>query len=156
MERWRIGIETEPVDEGGWNDQIEDLLDALSRERTVVGAIGWSTSGPALGSVFEVRAPSAREALEIGLTAFERALEAIGADDVKIHQVKIEPEWFEGDDVLGAVDAARLLGISRQRFYQLQEKPGFPSPAAELARGALWRRGDIEAFAASRSRTAAR
>jgi len=151
VERWRIWVETEPVDEEDWSRHVDDLLDALSRERRVEGAIGWGSSGPVLGSVFEVRAATARKALEGGLDAFERALRATRAG-VAIRRIEVAPESFEDDELLGAVEGARVLGVSRQRFYQLQDQPGFPSPAAELARGALWRRADIEAFAASRSR----
>jgi predicted DNA-binding transcriptional regulator AlpA len=113
--------------------------------------VGWSTSGPTLGSIFNVEAPTARAALELGLDAFDTGLDAAGVD-VPIRRVELAPESFEDDHLLGAVEGARLLGVSRQRFYQLQKKPGFPAPAAGLARGALWRRADIEAFGASRSR----
>lgn len=154
MESWRIWIDTAPVDEDEWDRLVDDLQDALSLQRRIFGPVVRG-SGLALGGVCEVRAPSARKALEIGLTAFERAFDAIGVRDLSIQHVEIEPAWFEGDDVVGAVDAARLLGISRQRFYQLRGKLNFPAPAAELARGALWRRADIEAFAASRSRRVA-
>jgi hypothetical protein len=137
VESWRIWIDTAPVEKSEWERLVENLQDELSLQRKILGPVA-RASGLALGSVFEVGAPTARKALEIGLAAFERALEAIGVGDLAIRQLEIEPGWFEGDDVLGAVDGARLLGISRQRFYQLQEQPGFPAPAAELARGALW------------------
>jgi predicted DNA-binding transcriptional regulator AlpA len=70
---------------------------------------------------------------------------------VGIRRIEVAPDTYEPGTLLGATDIARLLGVSRQRFYQLMERPGFPAPATELARGALWRREDIEAFAASRS-----
>jgi len=155
MEPWRMWIETEPVEEAEWDRLIEDLLDALSRERRIYGVVGWGTAGPVLGSIFDVEARTVRKALGIGLDAFERALRTIDVEDLPIRRVEIAPESFQDDELLGAVDGARLLGVSRQRFYQLQDKPGFPQPAAELARGALWRRADIEAFAASRSRRVA-
>jgi len=154
MEPWRMWIETEPVDETEWDRLIEDLFDVLSRDRRVYGVVGWSTAGPVLGSIFNVEAPTAREAVERGLDVFERGLDALGID-VPIRRVEIAPESFGEDELLGAVEGARLLGVSRQRFYQLQKKPGFPTPAAGLARGALWRRTDIESFAASRSRRVA-
>ena len=150
MERWRIWIETDPVDQDEWSRLVDDLLEALSRQRKIRGAVGWGSAGPVLGSVFEVRAPTARRAIKIGLDAFERA--SSGLSDVPIRRVEVAPESFEHGELLGAVDGARMLGVSRQRFYQLQERPGFPAPAASLARGALWRRADIEAFAATRSR----
>jgi predicted DNA-binding transcriptional regulator AlpA len=88
-----------------------------------------------------------------GLEAFDRALGATAGDlDAGIRRIEVTPEAFEPETLLGATDIARMLGVSQQRFYQLMERPGFPAPATELARGALWRRQDIEAFAEVRSR----
>lgn len=150
MERWRIWIETFPIDPDGWSERVDLMLDSLSRARKVEGPVGWG-AGPTLGSVFELEAATARKALEVGLDAFERALAAAGESRDTIRRVEVAPESYEPSALLGATDVARLLGVSRQRFYQLQDRPGFPRSATELARGALWRREDIEAFAVSRS-----
>lgn len=44
----------------------------------------------------------------------------------------------------------RLGGISRQRTYQITEKPTFPQPLAELAQGKVWAAADVEAWIAER------
>ena len=151
MERWRVWIETHPVDAEGWSERVDTLLEALAHAQEIEGSVGWG-AGPALGSVFEVEAATAPEALGIGLEAFEGALEAAAGDlDVGIRRIEVGPDTYEPETLMGATDIARMLGVSRQRCYQLMERPGFPVPAAELARGALWRRRDIEAFASTRS-----
>ena len=150
MQRWRVWIQTEPIDPEGWPERVDELLEALTRARNVEGPAGWG-AGSTLGSVFEVEAETARKAIEIGLDAFERALVAASHPDAEIRHVEVAPEAYEPARLLGATDVARLLGVSRQRLYQLAERPGFPPPATQLARGALWRREDIEAFAATRS-----
>jgi predicted DNA-binding transcriptional regulator AlpA len=47
-----------------------------------------------------------------------------------------------------ASDMAKLLGVSRQRVYQIMEKdPTFPAPAARLSVGRVWEREAIEKWA---------
>jgi predicted DNA-binding transcriptional regulator AlpA len=51
-------------------------------------------------------------------------------------------------ELLGASEAAEVLGVSRQRVYQLVETySDFPKPVAQLGRGAIWKRSDIERWA---------
>ena len=149
MDRWRVWIETYPIDQATWSERVDGLLEALSRRRRIQGPVGWG-AGSTLGSVFEVKSSDARGALNIGLDAFEHALAAVGESNTTIRRVEVAPESYEPGGLLGATDVARLLGVSRQRLYQLAERSGFPLPADRLARGALWRREDIEAFAAAR------
>jgi len=47
--------------------------------------------------------------------------------------------------LVGAVEIAAMLGVTRQRIYQLtHEDPTFPQPEVELASGRVWKREDIE------------
>ena len=41
-----------------------------------------------------------------------------------------------------------MLGVSRQRVYQLAARPDFPEPVATLAQGKIWSIDDIEKWAA--------
>ena len=51
-------------------------------------------------------------------------------------------------ELLGLTEVAALVGISRQRVLQLiGTDPDFPAPAETLARGRVWRRGDIVKWA---------
>ncbi|MGH2717802.1 MAG: helix-turn-helix transcriptional regulator [Actinomycetota bacterium] len=54
------------------------------------------------------------------------------------------------DELVGVAEAARLLGVSRQRVHQIvQSNCEFPRPVAELSVGRIWRRADVEAWMAS-------
>jgi predicted DNA-binding transcriptional regulator AlpA len=46
-----------------------------------------------------------------------------------------------------------MLGVSRQRVYQLAAQPGFPQPVATLAQGKIWLIADIETWISTHRRT---
>lgn len=48
--------------------------------------------------------------------------------------------------LVGAHEIRHLLGVSRQRVYQLAARSDFPKPIAELAQGKIWDLEDIEAW----------
>jgi predicted DNA-binding transcriptional regulator AlpA len=50
----------------------------------------------------------------------------------------------------GAHEVRELLGVSRQRVYQLAARADFPKPIATLAQGKLWLLGDIEQWMTAR------
>src|SRR5205809_361383 len=57
-------------------------------------------------------------------------------------------------DVVGVAEIAQLLAVSRQRVHEIiRNDESFPEPAADLAAGRIWQRGDVEAWMASRHRT---
>jgi predicted DNA-binding transcriptional regulator AlpA len=45
------------------------------------------------------------------------------------------------------VEIAELLGVTKQRAYQIAEEKGFPAPLAEDARGRVWYRREVAAWA---------
>jgi len=56
-------------------------------------------------------------------------------------------------ELLGLTEVAALVDLSRQRILQLIESdPDFPEPVAELARGRVWDRKDIERWARASGR----
>ena len=152
--RWRIWIESDPIDAADWSRRVDVLLDALADHDQAIGPVGWGV-GRTLGSVFEVEAEDAHRAFVAGHRAFAQALDDAAGDlDVGIRRVEVTHAGFEPLDLVGATDIARILGVSRQRVYQLAERPGFPKPATSLARGALWSRGEIEAWRDERAERA--
>ena len=48
----------------------------------------------------------------------------------------------------GAHEIRELLGVSRQRVYQLAARADFPEPVAILAQGKVWAVDDIEQWIA--------
>lgn len=47
---------------------------------------------------------------------------------------------------VGVLEVAELLGVSRQRVFQLMKRADFPAPFATLACGQIWRKGDLSTF----------
>lgn len=156
---WRVAVESAPMRDPELARSLpEGLLEALLRDPRVTGPV---TSGPdAEGRVGATVAVDAADVLDAARTAAEavgEALERLGAPG-EIELLEVEPWGREVErtpELLGASDVAEILGISRQRVYQLlEERADFPRPAAGLARGWLWRRGEVEAWAARYRRTA--
>lgn len=50
--------------------------------------------------------------------------------------------------LIGAHEIRGLLGVSRQRVYQLASRADFPEPVAVLAQGKVWVTDDIEEWIA--------
>ena len=60
--------------------------------------------------------------------------------------VEVTPE------LVGVSEAAELLGWDRRRVATYVSRGAFPPPLATLASGRVWRREDVEAFGADRTR----
>ena len=67
---------------------------------------------------------------------------AAGADEALV--VEVVPA------LVGVTEAATLLGWDRRRVATYVERGAFPEPVAHLASGRVWRRADVESFAAKR------
>lgn len=52
--------------------------------------------------------------------------------------------------LVGAHEIRELLGVTRQRVYQLAALPDFPKPIARLAQGKVWMLRDVEAWISDR------
>lgn len=50
------------------------------------------------------------------------------------------------EEVMGAAEIGRLLGVSRQRVQQIIARPDFPAPATELAMGKIWLASEVRAW----------
>ena len=46
--------------------------------------------------------------------------------------------------LIGAHEIRDMLGVSRQRVYQLAGQSGFPKPVATLAQGKVWAVEEVE------------
>lgn len=54
--------------------------------------------------------------------------------------------------LVGAAEAAKILGVTRQRVAQLAVTAGFPQPEVELSGGRIWSRHAIERWAVDNQR----
>ncbi len=95
---------------------------------------------------------TARESIERAATATGLDLTAIGLEATTWTEYTRRLTETGIPALVGAVEVADMLGVSRARVHQLAERPDFPRPQLTLAAGKLWDRGEIEAFASTRSR----
>jgi hypothetical protein len=58
-----------------------------------------------------------------------------------------DPALMPKPSMLRLVDIAELLGATKQRAHQIAEEKGFPAPLAEDARGRVWSRYQVQAWA---------
>jgi hypothetical protein len=52
-------------------------------------------------------------------------------------------------ELAGVAEAAAILGWDKRRVATYARRGSFPEPVASLAGGRVWRRADVEAFAAA-------
>ena len=106
-----------------------------------------------LTAEYTVTAPTLRKATDEAL----RAARALPAKPTRLQVLPLD-EWVaeqkapQPRDLVGAAEAALVLGVSRQRVGQLVERRDFPSPIARLSAGPVWTRASIEAFGHSWTR----
>jgi predicted DNA-binding transcriptional regulator AlpA len=55
-------------------------------------------------------------------------------------------------ELMGPQEIGDLLGVSRQRVYQLTGRVDFPAPLAELAQGRVWDGTTVRAWAQKHGR----
>lgn len=58
-----------------------------------------------------------------------------------------------GVELMGTIEIAKILGITKQRVNQLALTDDFPKPLAKLSAGRIWDRADVEKWAAETGRT---
>jgi hypothetical protein len=105
------------------------------------------TSGVSLCTTWA--ASSVRVATQAVTRRLELASAAIGLDDeprsIRIHPSRVPDQIPE---LIALAEAARLLGVSRQRARQLALRPDFPAPVARLATGPVYLLEGVELFQA--------
>lgn len=57
------------------------------------------------------------------------------------------------DELVTGSEAARRLGISRERVRQLAERADFPKPLGRVGNAIVWRWADLAAWNGARGRT---
>lgn len=133
-------------------EQLITLDEAAEKEDGSVSARG--VDGP--GFTFRVTVPS--ESLEYATGGGIYMADSLARDhDGTIVGVVAETAELaekhalapSTPELLAATDVAELLGVSRQRVWQLQERPEFPEPYVRLGSGPVWTRPAIERFAES-------
>lgn len=81
------------------------------------------------------------------------------AAELRVARVDPEPARQTPEDpgsLVGVVEAAAILEVSKQRVAQLSQRPDFPPPVDRLRATPVWRSEEIRAYAWSRRRARAR
>jgi hypothetical protein len=73
--------------------------------------------------------------------------ELAGSQVKTLAAFQAEVEQPNYPDLVSSAEAAKILGVTRQRVHQLhRDHPEFPTPLYELRTGPLWVRAGIEGF----------
>lgn len=151
MRTYRVDMESTelPVEYEEWVERLERFIEVLENDPLTMGAVAAGAIGR-LGTVFVVEADSFSEATTIADASFDLAIEVAAGDlepEVHSERLLIEFEDYQPLELIGAGEAAEILGVKRQRLYQLRELYlDFPAPVATPKRGALWDRRAIVAW----------
>ncbi len=141
MTSWSVQVEAGPPDHPLTDDDMMDITHAVA---------GVCTFTPdRIAAAFHLDAPTLRQAVD---QALRRAATGLPS---RPHTIRVLPtdryaaevEHPEHLDLVGATEAAEILGVSRQRVGQLaRDHAGFPAPIASLAAGPVYTRASIVAF----------
>jgi predicted DNA-binding transcriptional regulator AlpA len=164
---WLVTAESEPVKASSWDRLQDELLDALTRVPSIHGVVGWGRIGR-LGAVYSVEGDSIDEAVGPAMKAFVRALKMVGGpppagvsvesfteEDLEPSPIRVVRERGRPTptQLLTASEVGDLLGVSRQRVYQLiGEHMDFPRPWSQVRGRALYDRAAVEQWRSSWAR----
>ncbi|MGH8867121.1 MAG: hypothetical protein ACRDYU_03885 [Actinomycetes bacterium] len=149
---WAVHVSA-PVLHGETTEATWDSLTAALERYSP--ALGLTADGRRLSAQLTVLGEkSAPDAVVAAANALEEAATAAGLvlDDPDTFEVQPWAEFEramstpEAPDIVSAVEAAEILGVSRQRLHQLRAREDFPTPLYELRTGPLWTRAGIELF----------
>ncbi len=57
------------------------------------------------------------------------------------------------EDLVTGAEAARRLGLSRERVRQLASRPEFPEPVGRIGNAIVWRWAEVEKWSRTRKTT---
>jgi predicted DNA-binding transcriptional regulator AlpA len=149
---WSVFVKAQgddPVGEVMSTERLEAFAERLRAHDTVVGGgadhydAQLSLEGDGLAGVVTAALAVFDEArAAVGLPAWPY-VELETKTEAALDEELAKPPFPE---VVGATEAARMLGVSRQRLYQLAEREDFPPPMVQLAAGPVWLTNSILAF----------
>ena len=151
---YSVGIEAQGPALNADDPRIDDLVDALEaidRASGPVVSLGGLANGP--GVRLSVQAPDPVAGTALAIEVFHEGLDKAGIERHPIARLETMTEEFldqwlaqPGTQYVGVAEIATILGVSKQRVYELRRKPEFPKPVAELAAGPVWNRVTLNNF----------
>ena len=143
MTMWVVTLEYSTSADQETLDRWDDLLDA--QEATVMPA----ADGGARVSVWT---EGSSDPLDAALRARTLVATVIGGPPNRVSVMTAEDYEQQANaptlpELVAGPEIGELLGITRQRVFQLQATDNFPAPLVRLRTGPVWDRRAIEAYA---------
>lgn len=146
-----LGTDQPSAEEADALRNVDGLFDVLADYAPAV------STGPSDYSVqLAVEADNPGKAVAFATHLLAHAVRKLSLPRWPIVHIQVQ-RWdrFEAElgrpvlpEMLGAAEAAELLGVSKQRLTQLRKSGRFPNPMIELAAGPVWDRAAVERFLA--------
>jgi len=149
---WSIFVKAQGDDPDGpvmTTERLEAFAERLRSHHGVVGG-----GGDHYDAQLSLEGDHLAEVVTAALAVFAEARAAVGLPAWPYVELEAKTEAALNaelskppfPEVVGATEAARMLGVSRQRLYQLAERDDFPPPMVQLAAGPVWLTNSIRAF----------
>ena len=110
-----------------------------------------------LGFVFGLRSTEESAAHDEARPYIDKVLGLLGTTPDEIIWVRIVNTSLarraladDGDDLVGVAEVAEILGVSKQRIYQLAQRDDFPDPVRRLRATPIWSDAEMRDFAKRR------
>ncbi len=158
MRQWEVRVETrrpEASSDAVGLAPLSRLRELLFNHGGVVvsGVDSWSASvtvtAPNPGTAFLRAAEILDDAVD---QASLPIWPYVRSEVIRTDELEHDPLVPRLPELVGAAEATKILGVSRQRFRDLRLSGRLPEPAIEVEATPLWLRGSIEAFAENRQR----
>jgi predicted DNA-binding transcriptional regulator AlpA len=152
---WSVFVKAQEEDPDGrvvTGERLEAFAERLSSHHGVVGG-----GADHYDAQLSLEGDDLAEVVAAALAVFGEARAAVGLPGWPYVELEAKTEALLDaelseppfPEVVGATEAARMLGVSRQRLYQLAEREDFPPPMVQLAAGPVWLTNSIRAFEGS-------
>ena len=146
--RYSVGIESEggPLDPD--DPKVDRLVDALEARKDIAGpVVSWGGLAGGPGVRLSLRAGDPAAAVALATAVFAKALIEADVEAAQVAFAEVMTEeymdrWLgqPAREYVGLAEIAKILGVSKQRVYELRRREDFPKPIAALAAGPVWDR----------------
>jgi hypothetical protein len=128
---------------------LDELMDALAGHSAAV-----SSARGRYGAQFDVTGTDAATAVQAALQTWAAAVARVGlpawpvvrVEAITVAEQEADLQRPSFPTLVGVSEAARILGVSKQRLAQLSTRPDFPEPMVNLASGPVWLTSGIRGF----------
>jgi hypothetical protein len=143
MNEWSVELEAMRPRGVKKLDLADEIIDALGNRGPAVSFVGDRVSVR-----FDVEAPTPFDAFAVArdVVLNDLKLEPIRAAVESVKDVERYVRTSNAPDLVGVAEAAKLLGVSRQRISELAGQTAFPAPLAKLAAGPVWTTAAVKRF----------